>query len=182
MFEAFEVAPNVWVWRRPGIHRNMPLARDASHDIRDASHDIAGECDRLIALAEAMPAVSERRRSIVGAWYDQLLELTQAPSLETPDGELAVDALVSQLRRAWMAPRTNMPTPPTVPRRSPISRRCCRRARRSLMRTSAASSRARSTFAFPHTDPCPRAGRRAISCFRAGWRRCRASCSCCRRS
>ncbi len=50
-----------------------------------------------------MPAVGERRRAIVGAWYEQLLALTQAPSLETPDGERALEALVSQLRRAWMA-------------------------------------------------------------------------------
>jgi len=68
-----------------------------------ASHDLAAECDRLIALAEAMPAVTERRRAIAGSWYTRLLELTQAPSLETPDGERALEALVLQLRRAWMA-------------------------------------------------------------------------------
>lgn len=68
-----------------------------------ASHDLATECDRLIALAQGMPAVAERRRAIAGAWYSQLLDLTQAASLETPDGERKLDALVGQLRRAWMA-------------------------------------------------------------------------------
>jgi hypothetical protein len=67
------------------------------------AHDLAAECDRLVALAEAMPAVTERRRTIAGAWYTQLLDLTQAPALETPSGERALDALVLQLRRAWMA-------------------------------------------------------------------------------
>jgi len=70
---------------------------------RTISHDLAAECDRLIALAEAMPAVTERRRAIVAAWYSQLLDLTQAPSLETTNGERVLDALVTQLRRAWMA-------------------------------------------------------------------------------
>jgi hypothetical protein len=58
---------------------------------RDQSHNVAAKCDRLIALAQAMPAVSERRRAIALAWYEQLLELTQASSLETPDGERALD-------------------------------------------------------------------------------------------
>lgn len=66
-------------------------------------HDVAAECDRLVALAQAMPAVAERRRALTGAWYTQLLELTQTPSLETPDGERRLDVLVSDLRRAWMA-------------------------------------------------------------------------------
>lgn len=50
-----------------------------------------------------MPAVTERRRAIAGTWYSELLELTQAPALETTDGERALDVLVAQLRRAWMA-------------------------------------------------------------------------------
>ena len=66
-------------------------------------HRLAAECDRLIALAEGMPAVAERRSAISGAWYGQLFELTQAPLLETPHGERALDALVTQLRRVWMA-------------------------------------------------------------------------------
>ena len=71
--------------------------------VPDSPHDLATECDRLIALAEAMPAVVERRRALAGSWYGQVLDLTQTPSLETPDGERALDNLVSQLRRAWMA-------------------------------------------------------------------------------
>jgi len=43
---------------------------------RDQSHDAAAEYDRSIALAQAMPAVTERRRAIAGAWYRKLLELT----------------------------------------------------------------------------------------------------------
>lgn len=70
---------------------------------QEASHDLAAECDRLMALAEAMPAMSERRRAIVGTWYARLLELTQGPFLETPHGERALEALVGELRRAWMA-------------------------------------------------------------------------------
>jgi hypothetical protein len=66
-------------------------------------HDVAAECDRLIALADGMPALPERRRTIAGAWYSQVIELTQAPSIETPDGEQRLDRLVSNLRRAWMA-------------------------------------------------------------------------------
>jgi hypothetical protein len=50
-----------------------------------------------------MPAVAERRQAIAGAWYGDLLDLTQAASLETPDGERSLDRLVGQLRRAWMA-------------------------------------------------------------------------------
>jgi hypothetical protein len=69
----------------------------------DFSHDLAAECDRLIALAEAMPAVAERRRAIAGAWYDRVLDLTQARTLETPEGERELDVLLAQLRRAWMA-------------------------------------------------------------------------------
>ena len=57
----------------------------------------------MIALAEAMPAVAERRRAIAGAWYDRVLDLTQTRALETPDGERELDLLVAQLRRAWMA-------------------------------------------------------------------------------
>ncbi len=71
--------------------------------LSDPSHDLAAECDRLITLADGMPAVADRRRAIAGAWYAQLLDLTQAPSLETPAGERALDVLVAQLRRAWMA-------------------------------------------------------------------------------
>jgi hypothetical protein len=57
----------------------------------------------LIALAEAMPAVAERRRAIAGSWYVRLLDLTQHAALESTHGESALDELVSQLRRAWMA-------------------------------------------------------------------------------
>ncbi len=71
--------------------------------VRAAAHDLAAECDRLITIADGMPAVSERRRLIAGQWYAQLLDLTQATSLETPSGERALDELVLQLRRAWMA-------------------------------------------------------------------------------
>lgn len=71
--------------------------------VSDTPHELAAECDRLIALAEAMPAVVERRRALAGTWYGRVLDLTQAPSLETPDGERALDVLVGQLRRAWMA-------------------------------------------------------------------------------
>jgi hypothetical protein len=57
----------------------------------------------LIALAEAMPAVAERRRAIAGSWYVRLLDLTQHAALESPDGESALEELLTQLRRAWMA-------------------------------------------------------------------------------
>lgn len=67
------------------------------------SHDVAAECDRLIVLAQAMPAVAERRRAIAGSWYTRLLDLTQQSGLESADGESALDELVTQLRRAWMA-------------------------------------------------------------------------------
>jgi hypothetical protein len=70
---------------------------------RNVSHDLAAECDRLIGLAESMPAVAERRRAIAGAWYAQLIELTQTASLEAPNGERKLDGLVSELRRAWMS-------------------------------------------------------------------------------
>ncbi len=50
-----------------------------------------------------MPAVAEIRRTIAGTWYRQVLDLTQQASLETPDGERALDRLVAQLRRTWMA-------------------------------------------------------------------------------
>jgi hypothetical protein len=50
-----------------------------------------------------MPAVPERRQAIARAWYSELLDLTQAKSLETPDGERRLDVFVAQLRRAWMA-------------------------------------------------------------------------------
>ena len=36
----------------------------------------------MIALAEAMPAVAERRRAIAGSWYVRLLDLTQHAALE----------------------------------------------------------------------------------------------------
>jgi hypothetical protein len=49
-----------------------------------------------------MPAVAERRRTIAGAWYEQLLGLTQTAALETPAGERTLDALVARLRRLWM--------------------------------------------------------------------------------
>lgn len=70
---------------------------------RLSSYHLAAECDRLIALAEGMPAVTERRHVIARAWYSELLDLTQVASLETPEGERRLDTLVSQLRRAWMA-------------------------------------------------------------------------------
>jgi hypothetical protein len=66
-------------------------------------HDVAAECDRLIALAEAMPAVAERRRALAGSWYVRLLDLTQHAALETASGERALGDLAAQLRRAWMA-------------------------------------------------------------------------------
>jgi hypothetical protein len=66
-------------------------------------HHVAAECDRLIALAEAMPAVAERRSAIAASWYVRLLDLTQHDGLESSAGETALDDLVAQLRRAWMA-------------------------------------------------------------------------------
>jgi hypothetical protein len=57
----------------------------------------------LIGIADGMPAVAERRRAIAGAWYERVLDLAQAPALETPDGERILDRLLAQLRRAWMA-------------------------------------------------------------------------------
>jgi len=71
--------------------------------LHERSHALAAECDRLITIAEGMPAVAERRRAIAATWYGELLDLTQAASLETPDGERHLDVLVGQLRRAWMA-------------------------------------------------------------------------------
>ncbi len=64
---------------------------------------IAAECDRLIDLAGAMPALAESRRAIAGRWYDELLDLTQVAGLESGAGERALDDLTVQLRRAWMA-------------------------------------------------------------------------------
>ncbi len=64
---------------------------------------MAAECDRLLTIADGMPAVAEIRRTIAGTWYRQVLDLTQQPSLETPEGERALDRLVAQLRRTWMA-------------------------------------------------------------------------------
>jgi hypothetical protein len=69
----------------------------------EPSHDLAAECDNLMSLCAAMPAIAEQRRAIAAAWYHELLELTQTPALETPDGERHLDRLVSNLRRAWMA-------------------------------------------------------------------------------
>src|ERR1700758_4808273 len=54
-------------------------------------------------LADAMPALAARRRALAAAWRGELLDLIQAPRLETSDGERALDALVARLRRAWMS-------------------------------------------------------------------------------
>jgi hypothetical protein len=95
------------------------------------SHHHAAECDRLIALAEAMPAVAERRRALAAAWYVRLLDLTQHDGLESSEGENALDDLVAQLRRAWMATAHEYAdvtyrspaagTPKVLPSRSTIS-------------------------------------------------------------
>jgi hypothetical protein len=66
-------------------------------------HAVASECDRLIALADAMPAVVERRRTVVAGWYERLFALTRSEGRESTVGERALDTLEAQLRRAWMA-------------------------------------------------------------------------------
>jgi hypothetical protein len=88
--------------RTSGAVRTKPgtCVRDVTD--HPLAHPLAAECDRLIALADAMPAVAERRRAIAATWYAQLLELTQAAALESGDGERALDALTAQLRRSWM--------------------------------------------------------------------------------
>lgn len=70
--------------------------------MQSETHELAAECDRLVAVADAMPAVAERRRAIAGAWYQKVIELAAQSSLETADGERELDRLTAKLRRAWM--------------------------------------------------------------------------------
>lgn len=68
-----------------------------------SDHPCAFECDRLVALADAMPALAHRRRFAFASWYRDLYALTTDAQIETLAGERALDACVLELRRLWMA-------------------------------------------------------------------------------
>lgn len=63
----------------------------------------AAECDRLIAIADAMPALVDRRRLRFSAWYRTVYELAAATDLESFESERKLDAYATDLRRLWMA-------------------------------------------------------------------------------
>jgi hypothetical protein len=66
-------------------------------------HPGATECDRLVALADAMPALVKRRRPAFAAWYEKLYALAADPAVETLVGEQALEDCALELRRLWMA-------------------------------------------------------------------------------
>jgi hypothetical protein len=67
------------------------------------SYPGTAECDQLVALADAMPALAERRRHAFATWYRDLYALAADPAVETTAGERALDACALELRRLWMA-------------------------------------------------------------------------------